>query len=129
MVVIHALGIAVIDTGDHRVTPAAERAFALLLYLGTECGRRVSRDTLQRMLFPGQTGPNAAHSLRQMVYKLRQLGARIETDGDEVRLPIDAVRVDYRDVLDAPRLSATELRRLEGGFLPDYAPDFSPAFV
>src|SRR6266567_8790924 len=78
MIRVRSLGTAIIEVGREQFTPASARSFAALLYLAAQRGHRVSRTTLQGLLFPDQTSRNASHSLRQLVYKLRQAGAPIE---------------------------------------------------
>jgi DNA-binding SARP family transcriptional activator len=128
MVTVQTLGKAVIDAGSSRVTPTSPRKFALLLYLSAEPGRRVARSVLRDLIFPEQTEKNALHSLRELVYQLRQSGVAVDTDSDGIAICRDAVRVDYVELLARGRFDADDLRAIEGGFLPGYAPAHSEAF-
>jgi DNA-binding SARP family transcriptional activator len=92
---LHTLGDAVITVGDREVRPTSPTVFAALLYLGVERGQRVPRAALQELLFPEASERSGAHSLRQLLYKLRQLGAPVQAEGDVVSLPADAVSDDY----------------------------------
>src|SRR5687768_2566587 len=91
MIQLHTLGEALITVGEKEIRPTAPLLFAALLYLGMERGRRVPRAALQELLFPNADERSGAHSVRQLLYKLRQLGAPIEVDSATVALPAGAV--------------------------------------
>src|SRR4029078_5215394 len=99
MVFVHTLGQALIEAGSSRVTPTSVRKFALLLYLSAEPGRRAARSLLRDLIFPEQTEKNARHSLREMVYQLRQSGVVVDSDLDGVAICQTALRVDYVELL------------------------------
>ena len=128
MVTVQTLGRALIDAGTSRVMPTSVRKFALLLYLSAEPGRRVARSVLRDLIFPEQTEKNARHSLREMVYQLRQSGVVVDSDPDGIAISRTAIRVDYVEILARGRFEADEFRAIEGGFLPGYAPAHSEAF-
>ena len=92
-----------IRVGAKEIRPASPMVFAALLYLAVERGRRVPRAALQELLFPNSAERSGAHSLRQLLYKLRQLGAPVSSDATGVRVESDAVTEDseQRSVLDA----------------------------
>jgi hypothetical protein len=123
MLHVSTLGQSLIAAGDLRIQPSSARTFATLLYLAAEPGRRFSRAALQAMLFPDLTDASASHSLRQMVYRLRQSGTPIDSRGKEVWVYADRVRRDYDAVIAADRLTAEQLTSIQGGFLPGYAPE------
>jgi DNA-binding SARP family transcriptional activator len=129
MVIVHTLGTALIDAGTVRVTPASVRKFALLLYLSAEPGRRVSRAVLRELIYPDQTEKNARHSLREMVYQLRQSGVAVDSDHDGIAISRDLVRTDHVELLARDELDTDQLRATEGGFLPGYAPGHAEAFT
>ncbi len=129
MLQVSTLGNAFIAAGDLGVPPTSSRTFATLLYLASEPGRRVPRAGLQSLIFPDMTDSGGSHSLRQMVYKLRQSGAPIESKGAHVWVGADRVRRDYSDVIASDHLSGEQLASIEGGFLPGYAPEQSGAFA
>src|SRR4051812_18871231 len=128
MLLVRALGAAEICVGDHRITPTSARSFALALYLAAERGRRLSRVALQELIFPAQGTTNAAHSLRQLLYKLRADGAQLTSDAQTVILAEEGVESDYGAAMAAQSLSREQLESLQGGFLPGYEPDVSSAF-
>jgi DNA-binding SARP family transcriptional activator len=128
MVYLRALGTAEIEAGTLRVTPGSVRKFALLLRLSAEPGRRVLRPTLQELVFPDLTRRNAQHSLRDLVYQLRRAGVPIEANRDGVMLESDQVQSDWEAFARMERPSSEQLRAIETGFLPAYAPEYSEAF-
>ena len=128
MIHVHTLGASRIDAGRNRVKPTSVRKFAMLLHLSAEQGRPVPRAALQELIFPDQTERNAQHSLRELVYQLRQAGVRIESDGSALSLT-DAVRCDYSELIARERPDDVQLKAVEGGFLPGYAPAHSEAFA
>lgn len=128
MLFLHTLGTAQIDAGHTRVTPTSGRKFAFLLHLSAEPGRRVSREVLRDLLFPDLGEDSAKHSLRELVFRLRRIGVRIDADKDGVALATDAVASDYRAFLEGERPEASQLTAAAGGFLPGYAPAHSEAY-
>jgi DNA-binding SARP family transcriptional activator/tetratricopeptide (TPR) repeat protein len=129
MIYVHTLGTALIDAGKTRVTPNSARTFALLLHLSAESGRRVSRVVLRDLLFPKQNEKNARHSLRELVYQLRQRGVDLDADSDGVLLPAESVRSDYAEIVQNGLSDAQRLKAIESGFLPGYAPTHSEAYT
>ncbi|HMA23889.1 MAG TPA: AAA family ATPase, partial [Gemmatimonadaceae bacterium] len=129
MIFVHTLGTALIDLGGARITPASARKFALLLHLSAELGRRVSRGVLRDLIFPDQTEKNARHSLRELVYQLRQRGVDLDADPDGVVLRAESVRFDYTEIMNDGLPDAQRLKAIEGGFLPGYAPSHSEAYT
>lgn len=129
MIRVHTLGTALIEVGSTQITPVSTRKFALMLYLSAESERRVSREALQELIFPDQTEKNARHSLRELVYQLRQRDVPLDSNDQGIALPRRHVRLDYAEIVDSGRPDAERLRTLESaGFLPEYAPNHSEAF-
>lgn len=129
MIFVQTLGTALIHAGQSRVSPASTRKFALLLYVASDPGRRISRSALQELVFPDQTDKNGGHSLRELVYQLRQRGTPLESDTYGISLAPTQVRSDYREFLEGGAVTVELLRAIEGGFLPGYAPDHSESFT
>lgn len=125
MIYLHTLGNALISIGAKEIRPTSPLLFATLLYLGMERGRRVPRAALQELLFPDVGERSGAHSLRQLLYKLRQLGTAVTGDGSGTLLRPDDVSVDVADVAE---LAHRQPDRLAQGFLPGYLPTFSEPF-
>jgi DNA-binding SARP family transcriptional activator/tetratricopeptide (TPR) repeat protein len=125
MIYLHTLGDALITVGEKEIRPTSPLVFAALLYLAMERGRRVPRTALQELLFPKQDERSGAHSLRQLLYKLRQLGAPVDADASSVSVKPDDVRLDSASerVLANGHLSSGSL-----AFLPEYSPKLSEGF-
>ena len=96
---VRTLGDAAIEVGESRLSPASAHTFAAALYLSVERDRRVPRATLQGLFYPKSTEANASHSLRQLVYKLRQLNVPLDADGECIMLPSKSVTDDYTALL------------------------------
>ena len=127
MVILHILGTVAIRVGTRRVLPNSTRAFASLMFMAMERGRAISRTDLQELLFPGQSERTAAHNLRQLIYRLRSIGAPIIAEENTVALPADAVCDDYT-LLGGAALDQETLKAIACGVLPGYAPAFSRPF-
>jgi DNA-binding SARP family transcriptional activator len=127
MIALKTLGVSSIELGRKTLRPSASRAFAALLYACVEAGRQIPRVELQALLYPDHDRASGAHNLRQLLYKLRKLGAPIDSREEHVLLPARLVHADYTALLDAePPEDAVAAAR--GGLLPNYAPDFSAPF-
>ncbi len=127
MIELNTLGDATIRIGQREIRPTSPAVFAALLYLGVERGRKVPRTALQELLFPATDERSGAHSLRQLLYKLRQLGASIQAEGDVVWLAAEDVSDDYSAPVHADG-NGTSDGHSTGPFLYGYAPRLSPAF-
>ncbi|HKN67385.1 MAG TPA: AAA family ATPase [Gemmatimonadaceae bacterium] len=126
-ITVRTLGTAEIEVGKRRLGPSSGRPFALLLYLALHRGQATSRRVVQELLFPEANG-HAAHNLRQLLYRLRQLGVPMDTDADQLRLRIEDVSVDWWPLAEAGLVNEPELEQLAQGFFPGYSPDVSDAF-
>lgn len=91
MVTLRILGECAIEVGSTRLAPDSQVLFATLLYLTLEPGRRVSRQEMADAIWPGATEEAARHNLRQTVYRLRLLGATIDTKDGFVCAPPEGV--------------------------------------
>ncbi|MEO7456781.1 MAG: AAA family ATPase [Gemmatimonadaceae bacterium] len=116
------LGESVIQIGDSRITPSASHAFALLLLLSLR-SNPLSRAEAVELLFGGDgDAPGSKQRLRQMLYRLRGLGACIaedssglafsECDALDPLAPFERLTPKERASLAATRLAV----------LPNYAP-------
>jgi DNA-binding SARP family transcriptional activator/tetratricopeptide (TPR) repeat protein len=126
---LRTFGEAIIELGSTRISPAWERGFALALYLAVERERRVTRGVLQTLLFPRAESSNAAHSVRQLLYRLRQVGYPVLSHADSVWVNESAVEDDFRELLAAQHLTPSQFDRISGGFLRGYDPTFSQPFA
>ncbi len=125
MIELHTLGDAVIKIGTKEVRPTSPMVFAALLYLCVERGRRVPRAALQELLFPDVDERSGAHSLRQLLYKLRQLGVPLDSDAVSVRIAT-APSIDFETLCGAELLQSAAAGRLD--FLPGFGERISSAF-
>jgi DNA-binding SARP family transcriptional activator len=130
MIFVYTFGTAVIQAGNSRVTPKSFQKFALLLYLWAERGRWVSRAMLRDLIYCEQDEKNAMHSLRELVYQLRQRGAVVETSSYGLRLPVEKVHSDYDELLEGAPPDVRYLKTIgAAGFLPAYAPGHCEAYT
>ena len=129
MVILRTLGECVIEIGTQRIGPTAPHLFGALLYLGLERGRAVPRATLQTLLFPDTTEARGAHSLRQLVYKLRGHGAPVATGREGISLAASDVQDDFTAFLAPSTAERPDVHRAGGTFLPGYVPRWSRPFA
>ncbi|HEY2378430.1 MAG TPA: AAA family ATPase [Gemmatimonadaceae bacterium] len=127
-IAVRTLGTVAIDIGQRRIGPSSGRLFALLLYLATRRGHPVSRRVVQDLLFPSASNVQAAHNLRQLLYRLRQLGAPIEADSNQIQLAVDQFSVDCYEIADATGLKTSDVELLTQGVFPGYNPDISESY-
>ena len=107
MLRLKSLGQTLIEADDARLTPAAETVFATALYLILEAGRRVEREELTRMLWPGVSEAQAQHGLRQALYRLKALGATIKADRSALILSPRFCSTDFAPLLEPQTPSVT----------------------
>lgn len=92
MILVRALGASEIQIGKKKITLSAELVFALALYLCTRAGERLTRDEVTEMFWGEGHDVQGRHSLRQMLYRLRQKGLTLDEEGEELYL--DPARVE-----------------------------------
>ncbi|HKW47328.1 MAG TPA: hypothetical protein VJN70_07780, partial [Gemmatimonadaceae bacterium] len=119
-IVIRTLGTVTIEIGARRIGPSSGRLFALVLYLASRRGHPVSRRVVQELLFPAAEAARAAHNLRQLLYRLRQLGVPLEADSDQIRLSADWFSIDCYDIAEGRVLMRPELELLAQGLFPGF---------
>ncbi len=129
MIVLHTLGAVAIRVGTRKVLPSATRAFGALLFLTVERRRAVPRNELQSLLFPGQRDATAGHNLRQLLYRVRGLGAPVAAMETGVVLAEDEVHDDFTPLCDGTALTPDAVKAVSDGVLPGYAPSFSKPFT
>lgn len=128
---LRLLGETAIDVGGVPVGPESQVVFALLLVLSLERGRRLARTALHRLLWPAADDDSGRHNLRQVLYKLRQLGVPVDATPSSVMLPAAGVTGEIVALAGGDHSIGARLaggRRL-GDFLPGYAPSFSAPFA
>ena len=123
---LHTLGDTLITVGETEIRPTAPMMFAALLYLGVERGRRVPRAALQELLFPEKDERSGAQSLRQLLYKLRHVGAPLDIGTSSVGVHAASVADDVSDSSPEDRAS---FGRAAAGILPNYSPSLSEQYA
>ena len=128
---IRTIGQITVECGGKPLSPSATVLFATALVLGVERGRRLQRDWLLNLLWPGTGAVDARHNLRQMLYKLRRLGLAAAVDGDAIRVAPDQVELDYEDASDESDADVMTALTATGGVkaLPGYTPAFSEPYT
>ena len=131
MLRLKSLGQTLIEADDARLTPAAESVFATALYLIMEAGRRVERDELTCMLWPGVSEARSQHGLRQVLYRLKTLGATIKADRSALILSPRFCTTDFAPLLEPQTPASLEslADEIGGSFLPGYRPELSEEFT
>lgn len=117
MIQLNTIGPISVRIGDHVVPANSELIVASLLFLVAERGKAISRRTFTDLFFPDATGRAAAHSGRQLVYRLRDLGAPVEGDQRTIRLANDSAVWDLEVLLARGRPTESELVSLQRGYL------------
>jgi DNA-binding SARP family transcriptional activator/tetratricopeptide (TPR) repeat protein len=125
---VRTIGIVAIDVGERRIGPSSGRLFALLLYLTLRRGHATSRRVVQELLFPRAEDGHASHSLRQLLYRLRQVGVPIEADADQIAVPGEVVSVDWCDLVDSRVVSIADVELLTHGVFPGYSAEVSESY-
>ena len=130
MLRLKSLGQTLIEADDARLTPAAETVFATALYLILEAGRRVEREELTRMLWPGVSEAQAQHGLRQVLYRLKSLGATIKADRSGLIISPRHCATDFSSLFEPQTPVSLEALadKIGGSFLPGYRPGLSADF-
>ncbi|HEX7981837.1 MAG TPA: AAA family ATPase, partial [Gemmatimonadaceae bacterium] len=123
---LRILGESVIEVGETAVEPSATHVFALLLYLGIERGKLISRSQLASMLFPEGSAAKAGHNLRQLLYRLRRIGVPLEASAAAVRLPAESVVEAPESVFTRGPGEASRSEPTSFALLPGYAPQTEP---
>ena len=127
---VRGLGDSEIQIGRKRLTLSTEVAFAVAFYLCMHAGERVPRDDIVAAFWGDSDDARGRHSLRQMLYRLRQKGLMLDEDGEELLL--DPARVDC-DVTQAlaetwPETVAPEALESMGELLPGFSRAITPRF-
>ena len=117
-----------IEVGRRSYPLGPERAFALMLYLASPSVQRAERVALEHLLWPQEPSDRArAHSLRQLVYRLRRDGVPLQVSGRTIGLDPSGVWHDvsvFDDQL-VPGLALREIPRLGSVWMERLAPTWS----
>lgn len=122
-------GTPAFETDQGRIEPESGVPFAvLLLSAAAPADVGISRDEVTSLLWPSAPTESARHSLRQTMYRLRQLGFPIQFKRGHVVLSDVDTEIDLRDLSQGP-VSRSDLLRLgTQGFLPGYFPRVGTEF-
>jgi DNA-binding SARP family transcriptional activator len=128
---LRLLGETAIDVDGTPVGPESQVLFAVLLVLALERGKRIARTALHRLLWPATDDDSGRHNLRQVLYKLRQLGAPVDATQSSVMIPTADVTGELVELLSGEAAIGARIAtgRRVGELLPGYAPAFSSPFA
>ncbi len=128
---MRVLGASEIAIGRKRITPKAEVVFALGFYLCVRAGERITREEVTATFWGEGREPQGRHSLRQMLYRLRQRGFLLDEDGEELQLDPARVESDLGAALEeswVTRASAAEIEAA-GQLAPGFRAELTPRFA
>lgn len=122
-------GLPAFSSPAGRVEPEAEVHFGLLLVLAAAEPEGVPRDEVAALLWPAVTLDAARHSLRQTMYRLRQLGMPVQARRGMLLLEERSADIDLRRLVRGS--TERELLTHVGTqpFLPGYAPQIGEGFA
>lgn len=126
---LEGLGRRVVRLGDVELRPEHERVFALAVRLVMAEGAPVGRDELTDLLWPALRADSRRQSLRQLVYRLRQMGAPVEATPADLRVDTawgehDAASPDPVRLALGP---AEQIHLLTQPWMPGWEPRWSSA--
>lgn len=130
MIQVRSIGAAEIQIGRKRITKSTEMMLALAVYLCIRAGERMTRDEVLDVFWPGRDSAKGRHSLRQMLYRLRQKGFTLDEEGEELHLDPSRVDCDASRALAEDWAESAEAWTIEesGEFLPGLTREVSPQF-
>ncbi len=127
---VRGIGASEIRIGRRRITPATEVVFALAFYMCMRAGERVTRDEVVELFWGTADVVRGRHSLRQMLYKLRQRGFALDEEGEELFVDAGRVVSDVAAVLRESWVEEVPLVQLEAAYelIPGYTRAISLPF-
>ena len=130
MIKVRSIGAAEVQIGRRRITRSTEVVLAVAVYLCVRAGDRIARDEVVEIFWPDTELTKGRHSLRQILYRLRQKGFVLDEDGGELYLDPARVDCDARDALREAWPESAEPSMIEdsGEFLPGFAREISVRF-
>jgi hypothetical protein len=90
---VHTIGHCTIEIGDRTLTPAADRLFCLALILTAYRGASITREEMGDLLWDEPASSRDPHALRQLIYRLRQMGFPLREDRDGAMM-VDVTKWD-----------------------------------
>src|ERR1051326_5567218 len=129
MLRLRTIGEVSVEVGSTVIDSSSPHALAALFYLSVERGKQVARKTLAELLFPAADEHSAMHSLRQLIYRLRKLGAPIEgSTSATASVCREAASWDFELLIATGQISEDQLSLITKGFLCDDALRISAKF-
>jgi DNA-binding SARP family transcriptional activator len=129
MVYLRTLSENRIELSTAQIGPDSAVLFGFLLFLAMHRGRPIARSRVRQLFWPGVADSDSAHSLRQILYRLRRLG--LATTSTPGHITLDAqVTADF-DVFCSTGADRKPSSIFTGDlrpFLEGYCPDFSEPF-
>ena len=89
------LGDTAVETAIARIDATTPHPLLAALYVARARGRRVTRDALCEMLWPGEGREAQRPRLRALLHRLRRLGVPIEASTQDVALESVEIAADY----------------------------------
>jgi DNA-binding SARP family transcriptional activator len=86
-------------TPTGQILPSSELVFAFALYLCVRAGEHVPRAELIELFWPHADEAKGRHNLRQMLYRLKEIGITLDETGELLSLSPVRVRCDLADAL------------------------------
>ena len=130
MIEARCFGRSEIVTPRGRILPTSERLFSFALHLCVRAGEPVARGDLIEMFWPASDEMRGRHSLRQMLYRLRELGFAPDEDGELLSLDPRRVRCDLTEALRAEWIAEADAETISAvcDALPELMPRISEAY-
>ncbi|MEY4609657.1 MAG: hypothetical protein RL625_1874, partial [Gemmatimonadota bacterium] len=101
MIEARCFGRSEIVAPGGQIQPSSELVFAFALYLCVRAGEHVPRAELVEMFWPQADEVRGRHNLRQMLYRLKEIGFTLDEDGELLSLNPLRVRCDLADAMRA----------------------------
>jgi len=123
-------GRSEIVTPAGAILPASELLFAFALHLCVRAGEHVPRTDLIEMFWPHSDGVKGRHSLRQMLYRLKEMGFTLDEDGELLSLHPGRVRCDLAEALRAEWITEADADTIAAACdaLPGFTRRFSERY-
>ncbi|MEP6729283.1 MAG: AAA family ATPase [bacterium] len=119
-----------IDVDGVAITPASPHLFAVLLILAGRREGQLSRNDLQKLLFEPNVAPEqASHNLRQLLYRVRRLGIRVDEGSSGLSLADVHVCDPLQETIDLGAPGRARQSPAAYRVLPIYAPRLPKSFA
>jgi DNA-binding SARP family transcriptional activator len=128
MIRILAVGQCGIELDGKRLSAESEVVFGVLLYLAARSGELVPRQELQSMFWPDIAATRGRHCLRQVAYRLRQLGVPLRSDNTSLGISEHDVTLDFGASFSGDASSSYKFSPM-ADILSGYHPTLSRAFA